>query len=160
MKTPLFALCLSLFACSSEPAVVYVPGDKFRETVQLSTGGGASPTIRVHEPLTLHARRTSGPWMAIQRAELRGRRCWWGAAPPEVEAEVADNVRWLVQPDSSSAVFNLEIRNDHTRNVRFSRPGVYRLTAHSNVSCTVPAAVDTLVIKVIESGISHVTYPE
>jgi hypothetical protein len=150
MKTPLFAVCFSLLACSDDPPILYVPGEQFRETVQISTGGGASPIIGVDEPLTLHARRTAGPWIAIPRAELGDRRCPWNVAPPEVEAEVADNVRWLVQPDSASAVFNLKISKDHTRNVRFSKPGIYRLTAHSNVSCTVPAAVDTLVVKVIE----------
>jgi hypothetical protein len=138
-------------ACSGDPPVVFVAGEGFRETIQISTGAGMSPAIGVNQPLTLHARRTSGPWAAIPRGELQGEQCWWSAAPPAVEPEVADNVRWLVKPDSAAALFNIRYRTDRTREVRFSKPGVYSLTAQSNVSCSVPAFVDTLMIRVIDT---------
>jgi hypothetical protein len=138
-------------ACSGDPPVVFVAGEGFRETLQISTGAGMSPVIGVNQPLTLHARRTSGPWAAIPRGELQGEQCWWGAAPQEIEPEVADNVRWLVKPDSAAALFNIRYRTNRTRDVRFSKPGVYSLTAQSNVSCSVPAFVDTLMIRVIDT---------
>lgn len=137
-----------MLACSDEPRIVYVPGETFRESLQISTGLGTAPTIGVNEPLTLRARRTSGPWVQRSRADVPDVKCSWGAAPPEVEHEVADNIRWLVDPDSV-AVFNVEFRPDHTREVRFSRPGVYRVTARSSTSCVIPASADTIVIRVI-----------
>jgi hypothetical protein len=138
-------------ACSGDPPVVFVAGEGFRETISISTGAGMAPVIGVNESLTLHAHRAAGPWAAIPRDELQGEQCWWGAVPPEVEPEVADNVRWLVQPDSAAARFNIRYRTDRTREVRFSEPGVYSLTAQSNVSCSAPASVDTLVIRVIDN---------
>ncbi len=141
--------CLAVFGCSADPPVVYIPGKDLREALQISTGGGTSPVIGVNEPLTLHARRTSGPWVEIRREELQDQPCWQGSIPAEVESEVADNVKWLVRPDSSVAAFNVQYRPDHTREVRFFKPGVYALTAHSNMSCTEAAEVDTLNIKVV-----------
>lgn len=142
---------LSTLGCSGgPPVVVYLPGEEFQETLWISTGAGVSPVIQVNEPLTLHARRIAGPWVEIPGIELEAGQCWWGAAPPESEPEVADNVRWLVDPDSAAAVFNVQFRSDHTREVRFSKPGIYHLTAYSNVSCIAPASVDTLTVRVID----------
>lgn len=150
MSVRVFCALLMTLGCSGgPPAVVYVPGDEFKETVWISTGAGASPVVHVNAPLTLHARRNAGPWVEIPGIELKAGQCWWGSTPPEFEPEVADNVRWLVDPDSTAAVFNVQFRSDHTREVRFSRPGVYQLTAYSNVSCAAPATVDTLTVRVI-----------
>jgi hypothetical protein len=152
MKTRLLCACFMTLACSDDPpVVVFVAGEGFHETLHISTGAGMSPVIGVNEPLTLHARRTSGPWAAIPRAELQDEPCWQGSPPPQVEPEVADNVRWLVKPDTAAARFNIRYRTDHSREVRFSRPGVYSVTAQSNVSCSVPASVDTLIITVIDN---------
>lgn len=149
MKTRVLCACFMTLACSGDPPVVFVAGEGFEETLQISTGAGASPVITVNEPLILHARRTSGPWAAIPRGEAPGEGCWWGAAPPEIEPEVADNVRWSVKPDSAAALFNIRYRTDRTREVRFSKPGVYSVTAQSSLSCGVSALVDTLMIRVV-----------
>ena len=142
-------LCVMALACSRDPPVVYVPGEAFHESLHISTGRGTSPVVGVDEPLTLHARRTSGPWVPRPRADVHGDVCWSRSPPPEVEHEVADNVRWLVNPDSV-AVFNIRYRPDRTREVRFSKPGVYSLTAHSSTSCVIPASADTIAIRVID----------
>lgn len=148
MRPGSLSACLLLVACSGEPALVFVPGAGFRESLEISTGLGTSPVIRVGEPLILHARRSSGPWVATRSADVQKRQCRLASPPPEVEPEVADNIRWQVDPDSG-AVFNVQYREDRTREVRFTRPGAYNLTAHSSISCINPALVDTLVIRVI-----------
>ena len=104
--------------------------------------------IGVNEPLTLHARRTSGPWVQKSRVDVQDEGCWWRSAPPEVEHEVAANVRWLVNPDSIAS-FNVRFRPDHTREVRFSKPGVYRLTARSSATCNIPGSADSIVVRVV-----------
>jgi hypothetical protein len=69
-------------------------------------------------------------------------------APPDIEPEVAGNLRWLVEPPGL-ATFNVELRLDQTREVRFSEPGVYRLSAESSVWCTEPYGGNTLTVEVV-----------
>jgi hypothetical protein len=139
---------LPLFeACTPEPSEVFVPGPAFHQSIQLTTARGDSATVRVGEPLLLHARRSTGPWVLTPRRRLAPDACWMRSPPPEVEAEVADNVRWLVEP-AGTASFNLGIRADHAREVRFSSAGVYRLTAQSAGWCAPRFGGDTLTIVV------------
>ncbi len=148
MRAKTTLVCLLALACQRDPSVVFVPGDGFRESLEISTELGADPVIGVDEPLTLHARRTSGPWQEVPRTDLLRPGCWWAVPPDRVEPEVADNVTWRVRPDSVAA-FNIGFRPDRTREVRFPTPGVYDLTAQSAVSCLGLATVDTLTIRVV-----------
>ena len=64
------------------------------------------------------------------------------------EPEVADNLRWLASPDGS-ARFNVEYRQDRTREVTFSRPGTFVLRATSVVYCGDDVAARPIAIKVV-----------
>jgi hypothetical protein len=69
----------------------------------------------------------------VQRAALAADACWV-AQPPGEEPEVSDNLRWITEPEGA-ATFNVSYRSDHTREVRFSAPGQYRLRARSSLWC-------------------------
>jgi hypothetical protein len=56
------------------------------------------------------------------------------ALPPEREAAVADNLHWRVEPEGA-AVFNIDVRPDHTRTVVLSKPGVVTLIPSTSVWC-------------------------
>jgi hypothetical protein len=114
---------------------VFVPGAPFKHVVDVRTSQGGAAEVRVGEWLTLHARRETGPWVAVERRSLGPDGCWVAPPPPEHEAEVADNVRWMAQP-SSRGEFNLGILEDHTRRVRFRAPGRYVLKASSSTWCS------------------------
>lgn len=60
--------------------------------------------------------------------------CWMAALPPEQEAEVADNLHWVVEPEGA-AKFNIDFRPDHTRTVALSREGIFTLTPSTAVWC-------------------------
>ncbi|MGH7469093.1 MAG: hypothetical protein ACRENP_14145 [Longimicrobiales bacterium] len=62
--------------------------------------------------------------------------------------EVADNLRWLVEP-AGAASFNAGIRNDHIREVRFSRVGVYSVSAQSAAWCAPSYGGNTLTVEVV-----------
>jgi hypothetical protein len=137
------AALLGALACSAEPAVLFVAGGGFAEVIEATTDGGGSPVLRVGEALVLRARRSAGPWRAIDPATLGEGVCAWGEEPPSVEPEVADNLRWIATP-AEPATFNVTYRQDHTREVRFSAPGEYVLVGQSDVDCDGIDAVDSL----------------
>jgi hypothetical protein len=56
------------------------------------------------------------------------------ALPPEEEAEVADNLHWVVEPPGA-ATFNTDFRPDHTRAVALSKEGVFSFTPSTSVWC-------------------------
>ena len=132
----LVALPALLAACRPPPPDrVFVPGAPFRHVVEVSTSQGFSAEVRVGESLTLNARRATGPWVEVERKSLGPEGCWVAPHPPAEEIEVADNLTWTSQPPGPGR-FNLEIRDDHTRRVRFSAPGRYSLKASSATWCS------------------------
>jgi hypothetical protein len=137
-----------LAACTAEPSEVFIPGPAFQQSIRLSTAQGERGTVAAGEPLVLLAERRTGPWVAAARSSLAAGACWLAAAPPQIEPEVADNVRWFVEPEGSAS-FNVEYRSDRTRQVRFSRAGSYRLTAQSAASCAPPFSGNTLRVEVV-----------
>jgi hypothetical protein len=140
---------LFVAACSAESGPAFVAGPGYVETIEISTDRGSAPTLTVGAPLILRARRTSGPWVAAD-PDTVGSSCWWGVPPPPVEPEVADNIRWVSSPDAP-ARFNLAVRADRTREVRFSEPGTYVLEARSTLTCGEHTAGDSILVQVVPS---------
>ena len=147
LKNLVVAAALLNVACWHEPSEVFVPGPTFSQSIRLSTAQGDHAIVGVGQPLALHAQRRSGPWVLAQRASLPPDSCWLVSAPPEIEPEVAGSLRWLVEPPGA-ATFNVELRLDQTREVRFSETGVYHLSAQSSAWCTEPYGGNTLTIEV------------
>jgi hypothetical protein len=134
--------------CSPEPESeqVFVPGPSFSQVVRISSSQGDEPRVAVGQPLVLHAARKSGPWVPAQRKALAADACWV-AQPPGEEAEVSDNLRWIAEPEGA-ATFNVTYRRDHTREVRFSAPGRYRLRARSSLWCSPPQESNDITVYV------------
>lgn len=143
------ALLMLLMACARPPERVFVPGEPFEHVVEVGTPQGVAASIRVGEWLTLQGRRSTGPWIAVERASLGPDGCWVAPPPPDEEPQVADNLNWTAEP-AGKAEFNLGILNDHTRRVRFSAPGRYRLHAKSSTWCSPPVDSNELTVVVSE----------
>ena len=136
-------------SCSENvPAHVVIPGESFSQSIVASSDQGDTAHVRVNEWLTLRAIRTSGPWIHVARSDLRDDTCWLTRPPPDPEPAVADNLRWIVEPEGK-AVFNLGIRPDHSRGVRFPEVGTYRLTGQSASICGDRYESNTLIVKVV-----------
>ena len=73
---------------------------------------------------------------------------WWRSQPPAFEEEVAGNLRWIVEP-TGAARFNTDFRPDLTREVRFSKPGTYTLSATSNIYGKEPVSSKRVTITVV-----------
>jgi len=138
---------LFVAGCAGESGPAFVAGPGYVETIEVTTDLGPTPTLTVGAPLVLRARRTSGPWAQADLNTVSSS-CWWGAPPPSVEPEVADNIRWISSPEAA-ARFNTDIRSDHTREVRFSDPGTYVLEARSTLTCWEHTAVDSITVQVV-----------
>ena len=149
MRIGVGGLLTILAACSSAPERVFVPGAPFKHVVEVRTTQGLAADIRVGEWLTLHGRRSTGPWIAVERKSLGPDGCWVAPPPPADEAQVADELTWTTQPEGK-AEFNLGILADHVRRVRFSAPGRYVLKASSATWCSPRAVSNELVVVVQE----------
>lgn len=149
MRASVLGVVALLTACARPPERVFVPGKPFRHEVEVRTAQGPAARVRAGEWLTLHARRTTGPWMPVERRSLGSDGCWVASPPPADEAEVADNLRWVAAPEGK-AEFNLDMLPDHTRRVRFSAPGRYVLQASSSTWCSPPAGSAELTVVVEE----------
>jgi hypothetical protein len=147
--TSVAGLLVLLVACSSPPERVFVPGKPFRHVVEVSTAQGQAASVRVGEWLTLNARRSTGPWTEVDRKSLGPDGCWVAPAPPADEDQVADNLTWSAEP-RGRAEFNLDIRADHARRVRFSAPGRYVLSASSATWCSPRVGSNALPVVVAE----------
>lgn len=134
-------------ACGRDASVVYVPGGSFEEELFLTTSRGQAPRVRVGEPLVLHAQRRSGPWFPVPQRDVEEGQCSLTTLPPQLEPEVAASVRWIVVPEGH-ATFDVGLREDGTREVRFDAPGLYLLTAESGSWCREPFYGDTLRVEV------------
>lgn len=130
-----FALALviaSALGCTEEPEFVYVL--EAPQSVSLVAYASAA-RVFAGEPIVLHVqRRTSGVWKRIPMKSRAPDQCWMRRPPPESENEVADNVRWTVNPEGI-ARFNIDFRSDHTRQVWFSQAGKFTLTPSTAVWC-------------------------
>ncbi|MDX1647696.1 MAG: hypothetical protein R3304_11175 [Longimicrobiales bacterium] len=133
-------------ACGGDDTVVYVPGPGFVEDLHLITGRGFTPRVEVGEPLVLHAQRRSGPWIPAERRRVGDEECVSPILPPQLEAEVAARVTWLVDPQGR-ATLNAGTEAG-TMEVRFDGPGTYFVTAQAPSPCGDPLRGDTLVITV------------
>jgi hypothetical protein len=149
MRVGVLGLPILLMACARQPERVFVPGTPFKHVVEVSTSQGVAANIRVGEWLTLHGRRTTGPWTATERRSLGPDGCWVAPSPAEEEPQVADNLRWIAEPEGK-AQFNLDILADHTRRVRFLVPGRYLLRATSHTWCSPPVGSNELTVVVKE----------
>jgi hypothetical protein len=136
-RTAILALVSLFAACQREPEEVFVQGKAFRHVVRVTTDQGDRASVAVGEVLTIHASRSSGPWIARPRSEAPADGCWMTGSAEEHEPQVATSVKWLTEPPGN-AVFDIpgasELRGP--RKVRFTRAGEYRLQASSAITCS------------------------
>jgi len=120
---------LLLAGCQRKPEFVFVPARDYQLSIviQVPSKGKADQWI------ALQAHRRSGPWKQIRYKDLVEGVSWFETPPPSEEPEVADNLRWIIEP-SKDVRFNLptELPNkNHERFVMFRNPGIYRLLART-----------------------------
>lgn len=141
-------LCLILSSgCEPRPPEnVYVPGPSAQETVTISV---SKVKGKVGEPLILHASRKTRGYILVKSSTLPEEACWWRSEPPAEEKEVADNLKWVIEP-SGSATFNVNYRSDHARDVVFLKAGKYKLKGYSAVWCPPVTASDEVEIEISE----------
>ena len=130
---------LTILGCSSEPEIVYVPGEGYQESIHVATEQGPEAVVEPGEPLTLHVTRRSGPWVEVKSATLDDDACRLVNPPDPHELEVADNVTWVAGP-TEGVTFDPDLSDDHTRTVTFDRKGQFTLTATSASWCFEPFA--------------------
>jgi hypothetical protein len=134
---------IALAACrETAPEHVYVPSPEYRQSLRIQIVGDSAQSLRAGAPLTLHAERRTGPWRLVARDSAMLTNCWWVRPPLAEEREVASSVTWRVDP-ADSVRFNLPQPPVMMREVRFARPGVYRLWAVSP-GCPTRLFSDTL----------------
>ena len=115
------------------PEFVYVRTPEVRVQVEVRAERDHAP---VDTWIRLHAtRRISGTWRRQRYAELSPDTLFLSQQPPPFEAEVAANLRWLVDPPDGARmnVPGLQDMRLLERQIRFERPGVYRVSARSHV---------------------------
>jgi hypothetical protein len=134
-------------ACSSEPAFVVVPGESYSESIRVFTEHGDTARIEVGQPLALHGERRSGPWVSVREDAVDEESCRLSNPPPALEQEVAASLRWDTSP-AGAAVFDPGLRPDLSREVRFTAPGRYSITARSAAWCGDPYSGNTLWVEV------------
>ena len=137
---------LVLAACTSPPERVFVPGSPFRHVIDVRSSQGTSAEARVGEWITLHGRRETGPWTNVDRKSLGRDGCWVAPAPPPEEPEVATDLSWRADPRDGE--FDDGLADDHTRRVRFTKPGRYRLSATSSTWCSPKVESNELIVVV------------
>ncbi|HEX7011659.1 MAG TPA: hypothetical protein VF161_02885 [Steroidobacteraceae bacterium] len=121
-----------LVGCEQRPPMVYVLESP--QTVTLTPSVSATEA-KLGETVVLRVeRRTSGNWRQVPRSEVQPGQCWMYRPPPEVEAEVADDVYWEVVPEEAIRL-NTEFRLDHTRIATLLVRGKITLTPITAVPC-------------------------
>lgn len=125
LRILLFAAFTATSACGNPPppAEVFIPGPEATTTVSVSA---SSAHAAVGEPVVLTAERRASGFIQVPIGKVPEGVGWWRSEPPSYEESVADNLRWMVQPEGQSR-FNTDFRPDHKRIVQFTSPGVYRL---------------------------------
>lgn len=109
--------------------IPYVPAEGFRETLQIQLELAGTP-VRVGEWITLQAQRESGPWEPIVVSPQKDDPPCERISPKIQEQDVASKVQWDVTP-AGSAAFNVPGPPDFVRQIRFTRPGRFRIRAAS-----------------------------
>lgn len=127
---PCFLALILLSACGpSGPEYVYVPAPGFSQVMEIEVVRPDS-AVRAGEWLTVRAERRAGPWTRVRREQAGDAHACVRTVPPLVaEYDIEAKVAWHAAP-SESAEFQLSGR-DFRREVRFTRPGRYRIWATS-----------------------------
>lgn len=128
------------------PARVFAPGPEASTAITISV---STTKASVGEPVILFASRRTSGFVEIAYTEVPEGVQWWRQMPPAYEKEVADNLRWMVEPDGIGR-FNTDLRKDHTRVVRFSEPGTYEIHGVSAGYGTESVSSKTVTIEVGE----------
>ena len=134
VRSALTIVLVSAFAsgCKQQTPMVYVLEGPQEVTLQVSA---SATQVKVGETIVLHAQRRSvGKWKQIPRDQLTQGQCWLYTPPPELEAEVADNVEWQVEPENA-VQFDTTFRMDHTRPATVLVKGRITLRAFTAVRC-------------------------
>ncbi len=128
------------------PEKVFIPGPHAKTEITIAVSDNR---VNVNEPVILYASRRTSGFVEIPYSELPEGVQWWRQIPPIDEVEVAGNLKWIVEPEGK-ARFNTDLRKDHTREVRFSEGGFYRLWAVSAVYGPAPVISSVATILVLE----------
>jgi|SRR6185436_19558320 len=124
---------LALAGCgkSSGPTVYVLDGS---QEVTLTPTASATKVQR-GETVTLHvARRTTGQWKKVPRSELAPGQCWVYQPPPADEPEVAQSLKWRVDPEGA-VEFHMEVQMNQTRLATMATSGKIQLVPVSEVKC-------------------------
>jgi len=136
-------------ACTpgNPPEFVYLRTDSVKVRVIIE----AETDVQVGSWLPLRAiRTTTGEWRKVPYLDVASGTPWLGYVPPLREDEVAANLRWFVEPDDGTAVFDAWAPRPvpiDQRAVKFLKPGVYRLWATSHAP--LDAVSNTLQVRVL-----------
>ncbi|MAT38237.1 MAG: hypothetical protein CL946_01395 [Ectothiorhodospiraceae bacterium] len=148
MHKYIYLIALIVFilpACrEAVPEYIWVPGEDFEERL---TVRAEQDTVRVGEALILHAQRENSGFVRVKTDIENEPACWWREEPPKFESEVAQNVTWYIEPDDEGK-FNLGLRADGSRTVKFARPGTYTLRAETAAWCPPREKSNTLSVVV------------
>ncbi|WP_293864016.1 hypothetical protein [Steroidobacter sp.] len=143
---PLVAATVTLLAgCEQRAPSVYVlEGEQ-----QVVLTGSASPAqVQQGEKVVLHVeRRITGTWKQISRDELKPGQCWVYRPPQQVEAEVAQSLQWVVDPERS-VEFHSDYQMDQTRGATMLRKGKITLIPVSPVKCEEGRSVEGAPIEI------------
>jgi hypothetical protein len=134
VRSALIIVLASAFAtgCKQQSPMVYVLDGPQKVTLTVSA---SATEVKAGETIVLHAQRRSvGKWKQIPRDQLTQGQCWLYTPPPELEAEVADNLEWEVEPENA-AQFDMTFRMDHTRPATMTMKGRVTLRPFTAVRC-------------------------
>jgi hypothetical protein len=120
-----FALLVAVSGCEQRGPTVYVLEGP--QTIELQASASATQ-VKVGETVELHVeRRTTGNWKQVPRNELKPGQCWTYRPPAEFEPEVAQSVKWEVNPENT-VQFHTEYRMDQKRLATMMVQGTIQLT--------------------------------
>jgi hypothetical protein len=134
IRRALIIVLLSAFTagCKQQSPMVYVLDGPQDVTLTVSA---SATEANAGETIVLHAQRRSvGKWKQIPRDQLTPGQCWLYTPPPELEAEVADNLEWAVEPENA-VQFDTTFRMDHTRPATLLVKGRITLRPFTAVRC-------------------------
>jgi hypothetical protein len=118
--------------CEQRGPFVYVLDGQ--QTVVLKATASATK-VQQGEKVVLHVERQSkGNWQRVSRGELKPGQCWVYRPPAEAEAEVAQNVQWVVEPERA-VEFHTEYQMDQSRVATMMIKGTVKLTPVGKVQC-------------------------
>lgn len=118
--------------CEQRGPFVYVL--EAPQTIELKATASASK-VQLGDKVVLHVeRQTTGKWQRVSRSDLKPGQCWVYRPPASVEAEVAQNLQWTVEPEGA-VEFHTEYQMDQSRPATMSTKGTIKLTPVSKVTC-------------------------